>query len=122
VSPDRSNFPDLDAGTAAGPKRMPMTIRLWQVEKQGNLRASNYAEQTMAFTPIELKVEAGAKRIGSADDAYGFMMYMQLSYRNGPHWQVAKQAFNNAMMSEESEIQAWRTFRTAARAEGRLQE
>ena len=76
----------------------------------------------MAFTPINLKAESGAKRIGSADDAYAFMMYMRLSYRNRPHWQVAKQALNNAMMSEESEIQAWRTFRTAARAEGWLLE
>jgi hypothetical protein len=76
----------------------------------------------MAFTPINLKVESGAKRIRSADDAYAFMMYMRLSYRNKPHWQAAKQALNNALMSEASEIQAWRTFRTAARAEGWLQE
>jgi hypothetical protein len=76
----------------------------------------------MAFTPINLKEESGAKRIGSADDAYAFMMYMRLSYRNKPHWQAAKKALNNAMMSEASEIHAWRTFRTAARAEGWLQE
>jgi hypothetical protein len=76
----------------------------------------------MAFTPIDLKVESRAKRIGSADDAYAFLMYMELSYRNRPHWQVAKQALNNALLSEAGEIQAWRTFRTAARAEGWLDE
>jgi hypothetical protein len=53
----------------------------------------------MAFTPIGLKVESGAKRIASADDAYAFMMYMQLTFRNRPHWQMAKQALNNAMLS-----------------------
>jgi hypothetical protein len=36
----------------------------------------------MAFTPIDLKVESGAKRIRSADDGYAFMTYMRLSYRN----------------------------------------
>jgi hypothetical protein len=51
----------------------------------------------MAFTPIDFKAESGAKRIGSADDAYAFMMYMRLSYQNRPHWQMAKQALNNAM-------------------------
>jgi len=76
----------------------------------------------MAFKPISLKAESGAKRIRSADDAYAFMMYMRLSYRNKPHWQMAKQALNNAKLSEAGEIQAWRTFRTAARAEGWLDE
>jgi hypothetical protein len=51
----------------------------------------------MAFTPIDSKAESGARRIGSADDAYAFMMYMRLSYQNRPHWQMAKQALNNAM-------------------------
>jgi hypothetical protein len=76
----------------------------------------------MAFTPMKLKPESGAKQIRSADDAYAFMMYMRLSYRNKPHWQMAKQALNHAGASEASEIQAWRTFRTAARAEGWLEE
>jgi hypothetical protein len=77
---------------------------------------------TMAFTPMKLKAESGAKRISSAEDAYAFMMYMRLSYRNKPHWQMAKQALNHAGMSEAGEFQAWRTFRTAARAEGWLED
>ncbi len=68
----------------------------------------------MAFAPMKLKPESGAKQIRSADDAYAFMMYMRLSYRNKPHWQTAKQALNLAGVSEAGEIQAWRTFRTAA--------
>jgi hypothetical protein len=47
---------------------------------------------------------------------------MRLSYRNKPHWQMAKQALNHAGMSEAGEFQAWRTFRTAARAEGWLED
>jgi hypothetical protein len=50
------------------------------------------------------------------------MMYMRLSYRNKPHWQVARQALNHAGASDAGEIQAWRTFRAAAEAEGWLAE
>jgi hypothetical protein len=50
----------------------------------------------MAFTSLKLKPASGANRIKSADDAYSFMMHMQLSYRNKPHWQAAKQALNHA--------------------------
>src|SRR5216684_703433 len=46
----------------------------------------------MAIVPMRLKPESGANRIKSADDAYSFMMYMRLSDRNKPHWQVARQA------------------------------
>jgi hypothetical protein len=45
----------------------------------------------MAFTSLKLKPASGANRIKSADDAYSFMMHMQLSYQNKPHWQAAKQ-------------------------------
>jgi hypothetical protein len=76
----------------------------------------------MAFTSLKLKPESGAKQIKSADDAYSFMVHMRLSYQNKPHWQVAKQALQQASMSDASEIQAWRTFRTAAAAEGWLVE
>ena len=44
----------------------------------------------------------------------------ELSYRNKPHWQLARQALNDASASDASEIQAWRTFRSAAAAEGWL--
>jgi len=71
---------------------------------------------------MRLKPESGAIRIKSADDAYSFMMYMRLSYRNKPHWQVARQALNHAGASDAGEIQAWRTFRAAAEAEGWLVE
>src|SRR5450631_4139912 len=57
----------------------------------------------MAFIPMKLKPESGANRIKSADDAYSFMMYMRLSDRNKPHWQVAKQALNHASASDEDE-------------------
>ena len=73
-------------------------------------------------SPQKLRAESGAKQIRSADDGYAFMTYMRLSYRNKPHWQMAKQALNHAGMSEASEFQAWRTFRTAARAEGWLED
>jgi hypothetical protein len=74
----------------------------------------------MAFTSMKLKPESGANQIKSADDAYSFMAHMRLSYQNKPHWQVAKQALNHAGASDASEIQAWRTFRSAAAAEGWL--
>ena len=43
----------------------------------------------MAFSSMKLKPESGANRINSADDAYSFMVHMQLSYQNKPHWQMA---------------------------------
>jgi hypothetical protein len=76
----------------------------------------------MAFIPMRLKPESGANRIKSADDAYSFMMYMRLSDRNKPHWQVATQALNHASASDAGELLAWRTFRAAAKAEGWLAE
>ena len=76
----------------------------------------------MGFSPMKFKPESGADRIKSADDAYSFMVHMRLSYQNKPHWQVARQAINQACMSEASEIRAWRSFRTAAAAEGWLEE
>jgi hypothetical protein len=74
----------------------------------------------MAFTSLKLNPASGANRIKSADDAYAFMMHMRLSYRDKPHWQVAKQALNNAGASDDCEIRAWRAFRAAAAAEGWL--
>ena len=44
----------------------------------------------MAFSSMKLKPESGANRIKSADDAYSFMMHMQHSYQNKPHWQAAE--------------------------------
>jgi hypothetical protein len=76
----------------------------------------------MAFTPMKLKPESGANRIKSADDAYSFMVHMRLSYQNKPHWQVARQALNNAGAAGATEHQVWRTFRAAAAAEGWLVE
>ncbi len=60
---------------------------------------------------------SGAAQAG-ADDAYSFVVRMRLSYQNKPHWQMARQALNNVYASETIEIQAWRTFRAAAAAEG----
>jgi hypothetical protein len=71
---------------------------------------------------MKLKPESGANRINSADDAYSFMVHMQLSYQNKPHWQMARQALNNVCASDANEIQAWRNFRAAAAAEGWLVE
>ena len=76
----------------------------------------------MAFSSMKLKPESGANRINSADDAYSFMVHMQLSDQNKPHWQMARQALNNVCASNVSEIHAWRTFRAAAAAEGWLEE
>ena len=76
----------------------------------------------MGFSPMKLKPESGANRIKSADDAYSFMMHMRLSYQNKPHWQMARQAINQARMSDVSEVRAWRSFRAAAAAEGWLEE
>jgi hypothetical protein len=76
----------------------------------------------MAFTSMKLKPESGANLIKSADDAYSFVAHMRLSYQNKPHWQMARQALNNAFASDDSEIRAWRTFRAAAVAEGWLVE
>jgi hypothetical protein len=60
----------------------------------------------MDFSPVKLKPESGANRIKSADDAYSFMAHMRLSYQNKPHWQVARQAINQASMSDANEIRA----------------
>jgi hypothetical protein len=76
----------------------------------------------MAFTSVKLKPESGANRIKNADDAYSFVAHMRLSYQNKPHWQMARQALNNVCASDQSELQAWRTFRAAAAAEGWLVE
>jgi hypothetical protein len=76
----------------------------------------------MAFSPMKFKPESGANRIKSADDAYSFMVHMRLSYQNKPHWQVARQAINQASMSDSNEIARWRSFRAAAAAEGWLEE
>jgi hypothetical protein len=76
----------------------------------------------MAFTSVKLKPESGASRIKSADDAYSFVVHMRLSDQNKPHWQMARQALNNVRASDQSEIQAWRTFRSAAAVEGWLAE
>jgi hypothetical protein len=69
-----------------------------------------------------MKPESGAIRINGADDAYSFLVHMQLSYQNKPHWQMARQALNNVCAPDASEIQAWRNFRAAAAAEGWLVE
>jgi hypothetical protein len=76
----------------------------------------------MPFTSMKLKPESGANRIKSADDAYSFVAHMRLSYRNKPHWQLARQALNNVCASDTAELLAWRTFRAAAAAEGWLVE
>ena len=76
----------------------------------------------MPFPSMKLKPESGANRIKSAEDAYSFVLHMRLSYQNKPHCQMARQALNNVCASDQSEIQAWQTFRAAASAEGRLEE
>ena len=74
----------------------------------------------MAFTSLKLKSASGANRIKNADEAYSFMMHMRLSDQNKPHWQMARQALNNAAASDDCEIRAWRSFRAAAAEEGWL--
>jgi hypothetical protein len=76
----------------------------------------------MVFAPVKLKPESGARRISSADDAYSFVLHIRFSYQNKPHWRMARQALNNVCASDTGEIQAWRTFRAAAAAEGWLAE
>ena len=55
----------------------------------------------MAFTSLKLKSASGANRIKNADEAYSFMMHMRLSDQNKPHWQMARQALNNAAASDD---------------------
>jgi hypothetical protein len=74
----------------------------------------------MSFAAMKLKPESGANRIKTADDAYSFLAHLRLSHQNKPHWQVARQALNHAGASDASEIQAWRAFRAAVKAEGWL--
>jgi hypothetical protein len=76
----------------------------------------------MPFDPLKLKPESGAKRIKCADDAYSFLAHMNLADRGKPHWQAARQALSHAGASDADELLAWRTFRTAAKAEGWLLE
>ena len=74
------------------------------------------------FYPDEIETRVGRDSDQKRRRAYSFMMYMRLCYRNKPHWQVARQAVNHASASDAGEIQAWRTFRAAAEAEGWLAE
>ncbi len=76
----------------------------------------------MAFDPLKLKPASGASRIKNADDAYSFMMHLNLSYQNKRHWQIARQAISLASASDASEVRAWRMFREAAKAEDWLVE
>jgi len=76
----------------------------------------------MSFTPMKLKPESGANRIGTADDAYSFMAHLRLSDQSKPHWQAARQALDSVYASKVSEIRAWRAFRAAVFAEGWLME
>ena len=75
----------------------------------------------MPFDPLRLKPTSGASRIKGADDAYSFMMHLNLTYQNRPHWQIARQAINLASASDASEVHAWRILRDAAKAEGWLE-
>ena len=75
----------------------------------------------MPFNPLKLKPASGASRIKSSDDAYSFMMHLNLSYQNKRHWQIARQAINLASASDTSEGHAWRTFREAVKAEDWLE-
>jgi hypothetical protein len=76
----------------------------------------------MAFASVKLKPESGANRIKSADDACSFVLHMRFSHQNKPHWQIARRALSNVCASDKGEIQAWRSFRAAALAEGWLVE
>jgi hypothetical protein len=60
----------------------------------------------MGFNPLNLKPASGASRIKNPDDAYSFMMHLNLSYQNKPHWQIARQAINLASASDAGEIHA----------------
>jgi hypothetical protein len=74
----------------------------------------------VAFEPIKLRSESGANLIKDASDAHAFMMHMKLALRNRPHWEVARQALGLFSVSPEAELNAWRAFRDAAKAEGWL--
>jgi len=74
------------------------------------------------FYPDEIETRVGRQSDQKRRRRLFFMMYMRLSYRNKPHWQVARQALNHASASDAGEMQAWRTFRAAAEAEGWLAE
>ena len=76
----------------------------------------------MTFGSLKLKPSSGASRIKNTDDAYSFMMHLNLSYRNKPHWQMAWQTINLATASEASETHAWRVFRDAVKSEDWLEE
>ena len=88
--------------------------------QSADLTSSETVRPQNGFHLHEIETGIGANQIKSADDAYSFMAHMRLSYQNKPHWQVARQALNHAGASDASEIQAWRTFRSAAAAEGWL--
>ena len=66
-----------------------------------SVRLVKRLDREMAFTSLKLKTASGAHRIKNADDAYSFMMHMRLTDQNKPHWQVARQALNNAGASDD---------------------
>ncbi len=61
----------------------------------------------MAFRSMKLKSNQAQIALRAPTTAYSFMVHMQLSDQNKPHWQMARQAINNVCASDASEIQAW---------------
>ena len=110
----------MSQATIAAISGLVPTIFMTRVRLAGRRNCVFDDEAGMPFTSMKLKPESGANRIKSADDAYSFVAHMRLSNQNKPHWQAARQALNHAGASDASEIQAWRTFRAAAVAEGWL--
>jgi hypothetical protein len=104
----------------AAAERLASDNRLYQQIKTG-MREYHWRNQKQEFlgTPSgELLFETAhlkAFRVSHFAE-------LRVSYQNKPHWQAARQAINHACISDECEIQAWRSFRAAAFAEGWLED
>jgi hypothetical protein len=74
----------------------------------------------MSFPPLKLASSFYGRQIGSFAEATALVDQLDLTKKNRPHWQIARQALQNAAISPLAEELAWRELRDALDIEGWL--
>ena len=74
----------------------------------------------MAFSTLKLGSSLHGREIVSLVEATAFIQHLDLAKQNLAHWQMARQALYNAVISAGVEDLAWREFRDALDIEGWL--
>ena len=74
----------------------------------------------MTFLTLELASALHGRQISSFVEAAAFVDGLPLSKQNLAHWQMARQALQNAAISDGTKDLAWREFRQALAIEGWL--